>query len=289
MVSSPNSELIEIARTAIRLLEETFDDLVLCTRKYMTTTHVDVQDLLHSITRLPGDLKSEHELFIEKKEEKLSRAKRVEDVFLTANRYWDFLNYSLLQHIIDRHASDEIKQEMKGYAGEIAQFRKKTCLRMFSKVYKRKPKKADDQFKKLVSEHKIDWSTATLEDVEQFRNDICSELSLSAFSLQLAAVTTGSVVLTWLVPQSLVAHIQKAITLSSQTMRKHHVVQVVVDGFITYDSHTGNCMNSLQYFVDAQTFNATEILGLKESIDFNSVPYQLSICSYTNQIRYQNE
>ena len=243
MVSSSNSELIEMTKAAIKRLEEMFDDLVLGTRKYMTTTHVDVQDLLHSITRLPGDLKSEHELFIEKKEKKLSRAKKIEDVFLTANRYWDFLNYSLLQHIIDRHASDEIKKEMKGYANEIAQFRNKTCLRVFSKVYRRKPKKADDHFKKLVSEHKIDWSTATLEDVEQFRNDICSELSLSAFSLQLAAITTGSVVLTWLVPQSLVAHIQKAITLSSQTMRKHHVSQLTLDGFITYDGHAGNYMS----------------------------------------------
>ena len=231
--------MIEMTKAAIKQLEEKFDDLVLCTRKYMITIHVDVQDLLHSITRLPGDLKSEHELFIEKKEEKLSKAKRVEDVFLTANRYWDFLNYSLLQHVIDRHASDEIKKEMEGYAQEIAQFRKKTCLRVFSKVYKRKPKKADDQFKKLVSEHNIDWSTATLEDVEQFRNDICSELSLTAFSLQLAAVTTGSVVLTWLVPQSLVAHIQKTIALSSQAMRKHHVTQLTVDGFITYYNHAG--------------------------------------------------
>ena len=260
MVSSSNSELIEMTKAAIKLLEEMFDDLVLGTRKYMTTTHVDVQDLLHSITRLPGDLKSEHELFIEKKEKKLSRAKKIEDVFLTANRYWDFLNYSLLQHIIDRHASDEIKKEMKGYADEIAQFRKKTCLRVFSKVYKRKPKKADNHFKKLVSEHKFDWSTATLEDVEQFRNDICSELSLSAFSLQLAAVTTGSVVLTWLVPQPLVAHIQKAITLSSQTMKKHHISQLTVDGFITYESHAGNYMSTSQLVCGYPSFST----GIKD-------------------------
>ena len=235
----PNSDMIEMTKATINVLEKTFDDLVSHARKCMVTTHVDVQDLLQSITRLPGDLKSEHKLFTKKKGKKLIKAKKVEEVFLIANEYWDFLNYSLLYHIIDRHASDEMKVEMKGYADKIAQFRKTTCLRVFSKVYKRKPKTTDDQFKKLVSEHKIDWSTATLEHVEQFRNDICSELSLSAFSLQLAAITTGSVVLTWLVPQSLVAHIQKAITLSSQTMRKHHVSQLTVDGFIPYDGHAG--------------------------------------------------
>ena len=210
----------------------------------MTTNHVDVRHLRHSVKCLPSHLKSEHEHFTKEKEDALRKAKSVDDVFFTADGYWDFLNYSLLQHIIDRHASDEIKKEMERYAEKIVSFRKKTSLRGFSKAYKRKPKKADEKFKKLVSEHNFDLSTATLEDVEQFRNDICSELSLFTFSLQLAALTTGSLVITWLVPQSLVAHIQKAITLSSQTMRKHHVSQLTVDGFITYDGNAGSCMCS---------------------------------------------
>ena len=63
---TPNSEMIEMTKAAIKQLEKKFDDLVSCTRRYMVTTHVDVQDLLQSITRLPGDLKSEHDLFIEK-------------------------------------------------------------------------------------------------------------------------------------------------------------------------------------------------------------------------------
>ena len=240
-VGQSESQLIEKTKATITQLQRKFNDLVSRARKYMAATHVDVQDLLQSITLLQGDLKSEHKLFIENKEEKLRKAESINDVFITVNGYWDFLNYSLLQHIIDQHATDEMKMEMEGYAKDIAQFRKETELRVFSKVYKRKPK-ADDEFVKLVSKQKIDWSKATLEVVEQFRNDICSELSLSTFSLQLAAVEKGCIVLTWLVPQSLVAHIQKAITLSSQTMRKHQVSQLIVDGFVTYESHAGNCM-----------------------------------------------
>ena len=224
----------------IQQLEDKFDDLVLHAQEDMTTNHVDVRHLRHTITRLPCQLKSEHSKFIQKVKDDLRRVESVEDVFLIANEYWDFLNYSLLQHIVNRHASAEVKKEMKEFAQKILAFRKETSLRGFSKANKRKPKKANDEFRKLVSEHNIDWFTATLEDVEQFRNDICSELSLFNFSLQLAAITTGSVVIIWLVPQSLVAHIQKAITLSSQSMRKHHVTQLTVDGFITYDGTAGN-------------------------------------------------
>ena len=234
--------MISMVNAKIKELERKFDDLVLHAQDDMTNNHVDVRHLRHSVKCLPSHLKSEHEHFTERKEDALRKAKSVDDVFFTADGYWDFLNYSLLQHIIDRHASDEIKKEMEMYVQEIVSFRKKTSLRGFSKAYRRKPKKADEKFKKLVSEHNFDLSTATLEDVEQFRNDICSELSLFPFSLQLAALTTGSVVITWLVPQSLVAHIQKAITLSSRTMKKHHVTQLTVDGYIIYDGNAGSCM-----------------------------------------------
>ena len=226
----------------IQELEKKFDDLVLRAQEDMTTNHVDVRHLRHSITRLPCQLKDEHKEFLQEVKDDLKKAESVDDVFLIADEYWDFLNYSLLQHIIDRHASAEVNKEMKRFAQEILAFRKETSLHGFSKANSslRKPKKANDEFKKLVSKHNIDWSTATLEDVERFRNDICSELSLFSFSLQLAAVTVGSVVITWLVPQSLVAYIQKSITLSCQTMKKHHVTELTVDGFITYYSTAGN-------------------------------------------------
>ena len=229
---------------AIKKLEEKFDDLVLHAQDDLSTNHVDLRYLRHSIIRLPCQLKSEHKEFINKVKEDLMKAESVDRIFLIADDYWDFLNYSLLQHIIERHASAEVKKEIEEYAQEILVFRRETSLRGFSKANKRKPKpkKVDNEFRQLVSEHDIDWSTATLEDVEKFRNDICSELSLFPFSLQLAAITTGSVVIIWLVPKSLVAHIQKSITLSSQTMRKHHVTQLTVDGFITYYSTAGNGM-----------------------------------------------
>ena len=243
--------MIGMINAAIKNLEEKFDDLVLHAQDDMITNHVDLRHLRHSIIRLPCQLKSEHKKFIKEVKDDLMKAESVDCIFLIADDYWDFLNYSLLQHIIERHASAEVKKEIEEYAQEILAFRKETSLRSFSKANKRKPKKANDEFKKLVSEHNIDWSTATLEDVEQFRNDICSELSLFCFSLQLAAVTTGSVVLTWLVPQSLVAHIQKAITLSSRTMKKHHVTQLTVDGFITYYSTAGNGMCISHHYVSA--------------------------------------
>ena len=205
----------------------------------MIRNKIEVLHLHHSIIRLPGDLKNEHLIFVKTVKAELKKAESIADIFFTVDDYWDFLNYSLLEHIIDRHASDNVKKEMAEYVVQVNAFRRKTRLDKFSKIYKRKEKKVDEKFRTLVTEHDIHLSTTTLEKVEEIRHDVCSELSLREFSLQLAAVAPGSLVITWLVPQSLVAYIQKSVKLSSPAMRKHHVSQLTIDGLIVYDSTIG--------------------------------------------------
>ena len=206
----------------------------------MISNNVEVRRLRQSFLRRPGDLKNEHKYFVKEKEDKLMKAQSVDDLFYTADDYWDFLNFSLLEHLINRHASEEIKVEVVEYGQKIRVFRKKTPLNIFSKVYQRKEvRKVDNNFRKIITEHNIDWSTATLEDVETFRNQLCSELSLYEFSLQVAVLISGSVVITWLVPQSLVAYFLKSVKLNGRSLRDHHVAKFTIDGFIVYDSTIG--------------------------------------------------
>ena len=231
----------EETKEEVEQLENKFDDIVVHAQDDMIRNMIEVLHLRQSIIRLPGDLKNEHHMFVKEVKPELQKAKSIEDIFNVVNDYWDFLNYSLLVRIINRHASDNIKKEMAEYTAQVSVFRRKTRLDKFSKIYKRKQKKVDEKFRILVTEHDIRLSTTTLEKVEEIRHDICSELSLREFSLQLAAVAPGSLVITWLVPQSLVAYIQKSVKLSSPAMRKHLVSQLTIDGFIVYDSTIGIC------------------------------------------------
>ena len=90
-----------------------------------------------------------------------------------------------------------------------------------------------------ISKHDIDWGTATLEDVEQYRIDHCRELSLYKCFLDFKVVARGCVEIIWQVPRSLVAYIQKSIKPNSPSMMKHRVSTLTIDGFIAYDSITG--------------------------------------------------
>ena len=233
------SKEIDEAEEEIKQLEKTFDDIIICAQDDMMQNKVEVRHLRHSIVRLPRHLKCEHQFFVQKVRKKLEKAKTIEAIFLIVDDYWDFLNYSILEHIIDRHASDDVKTKMAEYVEQIKSFRRGTRLKVFSQVYKRKPRNVDEKLRKLISTQKVNWSTATLEDAERFRNDFCSELSLFDFSLELAVVTQGCVEITWLVPESLVAYIQKSVKLSSPTMRNHHISHLTIDGFVVYDSAIG--------------------------------------------------
>jgi hypothetical protein len=127
---------------------------------------------------------------------------------------------------------------MTNYAMQIKAFRRETRLQVFSDACEDKPEKDDGRFSLLVTKHDMDWATATLEDVENFRIDVCRELSLYTFSLNLSVVAQGCVEVTWQVPHSLVAYIQASIKPSSPSMMKHHVSTLTIDGFIAYHSTT---------------------------------------------------
>ena len=241
-------------KAEIHRLENKFSNLTFNAQEDMISNEVEVRHLRQSFFLRPGDLRSEHKSFVKENKAELKGAESIEDLFITADEYWDFLNFSLLQHLINRHASEEIKVEVVEYCQQIRSFRKKTQLNIFSKVYQRKEvKKVDNNFCKIITEHNIDWSTATLEYVETFRNQLCSELSLYEFSLQVALLISGSVVITWLVPQSLVEYFLKSVKLNGRSLKDHHlkdhhVTKFMIDGFIVYDANTGVLTESLKRY-----------------------------------------
>ena len=219
-------------------LHQSYTDICLHTAKDLIG-NVSVQKLRFSILCLPPNLKKEHKVFVKKAKVEIKEAESVNDVFYVVGEHTDYLNYSLLKYIISLYGSDELKKEMAEHVQRMEIFRKKTRLEIFSKACEDKPGKNDGGFSTMVTKHEMDWATATLEDVENLRMDICRELSLYDFSLSLVAVAHGCVEITWQVPSSLVDYVQKSVKPSNLTMMKHHVTTLTIDGFIAYDRITG--------------------------------------------------
>ena len=229
---------LEVARKKVAELQKCYIDISTRASEEMATS-VSIKNLRYSVLCLPSHLKKEHKKFVREAKADLKEADSVDDVFIVVGEHNDYLRYSLLKHLIDLYGSDQLKKEMGDYATRVQTFRMETRLEVFSEVCDDQPEKVNGRFAEMVTKHKMEWARATLEDVERFRIEVCRELSLYDFSLNLLRAERGCVEITWRVPRCLVAYIQKSVKPSSQAMREHHVTSLTIDGFIAYTSTTG--------------------------------------------------
>ncbi|CAI8056269.1 hypothetical protein GBAR_LOCUS30657, partial [Geodia barretti] len=192
--------------------------------------------LRYSLLCLPFNLKKEHRRFVTKVKAEIKQAESAEDIIDVIGEHYDYLHYTLLKYVVDLYGSDDLKKKMEKYENKMKAFRKETRLEVFSDVCADEPEDINGRFTTMVSKQDMDWRTATLEDVEKFRIQVCRELSLYDFSLNLMKVARGCVEVTWRVPRSLVTYIQNSVKPSSQSMMEHHVTTLTIDGFIVYDS-----------------------------------------------------
>ena len=230
----------EVKQTSEKIdeLQKEYIDISVCAAEELSSK-VEVKKLRFSLLCLPSNLKKEHKRFAKEAKAQIKQAESSEDIIDVIGEHYDYLHYSLLKYVIDLYGGQVLKEKMANYAEKIKAFRKETRLQVFSEVCDDEPEKIDGKFATMVSKHQMDWSTATLEDVEKFRIKFCRELSLYDFSLNLLKVARGCVEVTWRVPRSLVTYIQNSIKPSNQSMMEHHITTLTIDGFIIYDSSFG--------------------------------------------------
>ena len=165
----------------IQTMEMKFDQLV---DKVQDGLLVPLQRLKRCITRLPASIKYQHIAFIRENLSDIKESESMEDIFLLLNLYWDFLNYTLLEHIATNFGNNDTKVAMANYVTELVEFRKATNLSDFISHWPCTGKVPPDMSKLLIKMDK-NWSNCTLEDVEQFRRTLTQKLLLPSFAVLL--------------------------------------------------------------------------------------------------------
>ena len=231
-------EELRVTRERIDKLHKEYVAISVCAAEEISK-NVAVKTLRYSLLCLPPNLKKEHRKFVTKAEVEIDKAESSETIIDVIGKHFDYLHYSLLGYVISLYGSVDLKKRMAAYVKMMESFRKETRLEVFSEVCDDEPEKINGRFATMVTKHEMDWKTATLEDVERFRIQVCRELSLYEFSLNLLKVARGCVEVTWRVPRSLVTFIQNCVRPSSQSMADHHVTTLSIDGFIAYHNLFG--------------------------------------------------
>ena len=146
--------------------------------------------------------------------------------------YWNFLNFNLLEHVVGKFGSEDLKGKMESYVRDLQSFRKATRLCDFIDcwpVLGETPPKSD--LRTFVVKMKHDWDRCTLEDLETLKGVITHKFFLPDFALRLKKIETGSIIVTWFLPAPFVKTLQEAVgNTASDFFIDHKIETVSIDG-----------------------------------------------------------
>ena len=178
----------EEVKGMIAELDGGFDNLKCTVRECLERQRVHPSQVADVLTSLSPDDDEQHKNFTESHVRDLFRATNISEQFGTMNFHWNYLDPSLLEHLVNKIRLEQIKGQMKAYNSALQQFRKKTPLRLFCQTQRRRQKLNPPQsFRRAVAH--FDWRDGiTLEDVEQFRKIYASHYSLHQCAMMIPQV-----------------------------------------------------------------------------------------------------
>ena len=102
----------------INKLVALYDDLVQNTVETLSEMQEDSPKFFRkfriSVAVLPTSLKYQHSYFLDQHSSQIAKATTVEEIFTLLNRYCNFLNCSLLAHIINKFGDEVLKKQLNG-------------------------------------------------------------------------------------------------------------------------------------------------------------------------------
>ena len=213
----------------VRYFENRFGDLV--DKACREIKEIDPTILFSRVTCLPVSARPQHRTFIKKKLTKIPPPVTFESIWLTLNLYWDFLNYGLLEHVINQCGSEELKQQMQDYVDELSTFKQTTRLCDFIESWPcRDDGPPEDRLKKVVVKMQKEWSQCTLQDVESFKTALVQRFFLPKYDILLQTAIEGCVCVTWLTSPSTATLLQQNLAnIETEFFKKHGINTMTIE------------------------------------------------------------
>ncbi len=218
----------------IKGFETRFIDLRMTALEDITEIGVTVSVFRRTLMTMPSSIKNENEDFIKSNYSLFKKAESIEDIFVHLNFYLSFIDFSLLEHIIEQFGTDSLKQNMSNYAEDMRQFKMKTPV---SEALDHLPTISDAPagYSRLTVKFDFDVHTATLEDLETYRKRFASEFLLSQLALSLSGLQESSLLVTWLVPAAVGAMISDQVQKkSSSFFLSNSILKLSLEGECLY-------------------------------------------------------
>ena len=175
-------------------LEKGFECLKDSVEECIRKRSVDVTDVLDALTSLGADDNDHHKMFLERNLDDLVKAPDNSTLLEKMKSHWNYLDPSLLDHLVGELDLDEVKGQMKKYKCDLHQFKSETPLALFCQTQPGRAVKSSRAFREMVADFK--WPKnryrVTLEVVEQFQQEYASHYSLHQCAMMVRKSFPGS-------------------------------------------------------------------------------------------------
>ena len=187
-------------RTNIEELEDQFSDMQDCILDTIKASSITVQDFKDRLINLNVRNKDQHREFLDSQIFSEISAESINDIWRKLSDYSDFLNYTLIEHIIKKFGDQGLLEKMKAYKRKLEIFRSKTHLCDFVVLFKDITKCKEVLKKSLNVKFNEYWETCTLQDMERWKEGLTQKLLLPSFTVNLKELSIGCVSITWTIP-----------------------------------------------------------------------------------------
>ena len=172
---------------------------------------ITTEVLLESLSILPTELQIEYGAYLEEKLPILEELGTVSKIFSRLSLHFTFLDYALLQHLIDEFGSEQLKQDMSAYEEEIQVFLDETMI-VHLQDHLPGRQELPLHFDKLQMMIDKDPGKCSLRMVNNLRKRFCSETQLSEIVFALIGIgKANSFILIFMVPSILGSNIAESI------------------------------------------------------------------------------
>ena len=190
----------------IELLEKHFCSLVSSILEELIEKQVDVKQIKNNIMALPFRLSRDVAYVVGENAPDIRRKVDLDRLFVYLNAtIWNFIDFSLLEHIIRQFGSIQLRREMERYVADMALFSKQTTVSQLVKNWPGR-KETPPTYCNLTIKIKEDPNKCTLEQLSTLRRELYRQFlpPLSELALLLCSCSSGSVVVKWFLPIKLV-------------------------------------------------------------------------------------
>ena len=155
--------------------------------------------------------------------------------WLTINGYWSFLNFYLLESLVDRYGDDGLKKRVAKFKEDMEMFKKDMKLADFLPAWSgRCPHVPASGFEPIILRVNKDWGDCTLAHVAEMEGFLESRFLINRFILRFANGHYGSVVIMWLVPSHVIAFLkEKIMAVGTKSLNEAGIVEITFNDNLT--------------------------------------------------------